>query len=83
MSGLAQNPYGGDRQLIVGQATPAVAAAPSSTLGGLRLPSHEQVTYTRDLLVLVLFVIAFPWVLHKLVTNPSKLLAGSGVKAGL
>lgn len=43
-----------------------------------RLPSPGAVHYWRDAITLLLLVIALPWLLYHLLTNPSRVLAGRG-----
>lgn len=68
-----------------GYTYPGLAAAGPADDGGVRrrLPSHDHVNYVRDLLLLVLLIVAFPWLVKHLFTEPAKVLRGAGVKAGL
>lgn len=43
-----------------------------------RLPSHGAVSYWRELIMLVLVLLALPWLVTHLVKNPSRVLAGRG-----
>lgn len=43
-----------------------------------RMPSHGAVSYWRELLLLALLLLALPWLVHTLVTQPSRVLAGRG-----
>lgn len=72
---IAQDPYAGG--LVVGAATPA-APAPAPTMQ-LRRPTRDQLTYTRELLTVILLLAAFPWLLGKLLTNPGSVLRSGAV----
>lgn len=48
-----------------------------------RAPSRQAVGYWRDALGLLVIVVALPWLLWHLLTNPARVLAGRGpVPAG-
>ena len=42
------------------------------------LPDASAVRYWRDAITLALILIALPWLLYHLVTNPGRVLAGRG-----
>lgn len=71
---LARSPYTGDGDgLVVG------VAAPTPAHRGLCLPRREQLTYTRELLTVVLLLVAFPWLLSRLLTNPGDVLRAGAI----
>jgi hypothetical protein len=43
-----------------------------------RWPSKEQLTYTKELVTVALLLLALPWLLSKLLTDPGALFAGLG-----
>lgn len=46
---------------------------------GMRLPKHDQIIYTRDAIIVVLLIVSAPWVLHKLLTQPHRILEHAGL----
>jgi hypothetical protein len=56
-----------------------VAGAPSKTEGGgRRLPSRDQMETVKVALELLLLLLALPWLLYRLVTNPADLVRKIG-----
>lgn len=43
-----------------------------------KMPAAPAVRYWRDAITLGLLVVALPWLLYHLLTNPSRVLAGRG-----
>lgn len=41
-------------------------------------PSKEQLTYTKEAVTVLLLLLALPWLVVKLITHPSDVLAGIG-----
>jgi hypothetical protein len=62
------------------------ANAPAVTGGGsgyppARWPSMSQLTYTKEAITVLLLVLALPWLLTKLATDPGAILSGLGRRA--
>jgi hypothetical protein len=45
------------------------------------LPSRSQLEYTRELIVVALLVLALPWLVTNLITDPGRVLTGLGRRA--
>jgi hypothetical protein len=45
-------------------------------------PRRETVEYLSKLIVLVLLILALPWLVSKLLTNPAEVVGHSGVSVG-
>jgi hypothetical protein len=41
-------------------------------------PTHAQLTYTKEAITALLLVLALPWLVSKLLTDPGAVLAGLG-----
>lgn len=41
-------------------------------------PSKEQLDYTQKAITCLLLILALPWLVYKLLTAPSQLIAGAG-----
>lgn len=60
---------------------PAPFAAPASSASVVRqrarpsLPSHEQLMYAKEAMIVVLLALAFPWLIARLLTNPASVMA--------
>ena len=48
-----------------------------------RLPHPTAVRYARDGIGLILLLVALPWLLYHLLTNPSRVLAARGPSGGV
>lgn len=46
--------------------------------GRRRLPTREQLAYAKELMLVVLLALAFPWLVAKLLTSPRTVLVGAG-----
>jgi hypothetical protein len=66
--------------VAAGAAEPRRGVAVDPAQLARRMPTREQLTYTRELLTVVLILAAFPWLLSKLLTNPGAVLRGAGVR---
>jgi hypothetical protein len=45
------------------------------------MPSHQQLSYWKEAITVLLLVLALPWLAFKLVTKPGSVLTGAGRKA--
>lgn len=69
--------------VVVGAAVPATgstspAPAPRPRSWPPRWPSKDQLTYTKEAITVLLLLLALPWLVTKLLTNPGQVLAGLG-----
>ncbi|MFL5901248.1 MAG: hypothetical protein ACJ75S_08635 [Solirubrobacterales bacterium] len=60
----------------VGRAIPAAGAGHRFPPPGW--PSKAQVDYAQAIIILVLLILASPWIVSKLLTNPGAVLSGMG-----
>lgn len=74
---LPERPQLGIVAGAAGEPSRGVAVDPAQRV---RVPSRDQLTYTRELLTVVLILAAFPWLISKLLTNPGAVLRGAGVR---
>lgn len=56
-------------------------AGPQRTYPPAGWPSLGQLTYTKEIVTVLLLVLALPWLVGKLVTDPGSVLAGLGRRA--
>jgi hypothetical protein len=80
---IARNPYEANH----GCALPVGRAQLVAYDGGdlhrmtLRAPTRDQLGYARELMIVVLMVVAFPWLLRMALRNPSVIVRGAGPAA--
>jgi hypothetical protein len=55
-----------------------VSVSPFTGYPPRRWPTKDQLTYTKEAITVFLLLLALPWLVSKLLTNPSSVLSGVG-----